>query len=46
MQKKIYQQPKMEVVELNHTDIICTSFTPQNEEYEEVNESVTNSWFN
>ena len=25
MKKKIYQQPKMEVVQLDHADIICTS---------------------
>ena len=25
MKKKIYKQPKMEVVQLDHADIICTS---------------------
>lgn len=25
MKKKIYQQPKMEVVEIDQADIICTS---------------------
>ena len=25
MKKKTYQQPKMEVVQLDHADIICTS---------------------
>ncbi len=48
MKKKTYEQPKMKVVELEQTDIICTSqfLSPQNESYEEENESVTNSWFN
>ena len=27
MKKKTYQQPKMEVVEIEQTDIICTSGT-------------------
>ena len=28
MKKKIYQQPKMEVVEIEEADIICTSGQP------------------
>ena len=48
MKKKTYQQPKMKVVEIDHADIICTSQfpSPQNESYDEVEESVTSGWFN
>ena len=39
MKKKTYQQPKMEVVQLDQADIICTSTqtysSPVFEEYEE-----------
>ena len=44
MKKKTYQKPEMEVVEIEQTDIICSSQfpSPQNESYEE---SVTNGWF-
>ena len=49
MKKKTYQQPEMKVVKLEQTDIICTSqygVTPQNESYDEEQESVVNGWYN
>ena len=48
MKKKTYKQPKMKVVKLEQTDIICTSQfpSPQNEGYDEEEESVTDSWYN
>ena len=48
MKKKNYEQPRVEVAELEQTDFICASeykSTPdQNESYEEVLE--TNDWYN
>ena len=44
--KKAYQQPRMKVVEIDSSDIICTSPTPKgrsNEGYEDGN---TDDWFN
>lgn len=46
--KKAYQQPQMKVVEIDSSDIICTSPDPSprgrsNESYEEGN---TDDWFN
>ena len=41
MKKKTYEQPKMEVVEIEQADIIATSL--QNESYEEGN---TGGWYN
>ena len=48
MKKKTYQQPEMKIVELEQMDIICTSQfpSPQNESYDEEEESVTNGWYN
>ena len=48
MKKKTYQQPKMKVVVMEQTDIICSSQfpSPQNESYEELEESATDGWFN
>ncbi len=41
--KKAYQQPRIKVVEIDSSDIICTSPTPQNESYEDGD---TDDWFN
>ena len=48
MKKKMYQQPEMKVVELESPEILAGSQTPspQTESYEEVEESVTNAWYN
>lgn len=35
MKKKAYEQPKMEVVEIDHADIICTSDISTQAEFEE-----------
>lgn len=40
MKKETYEQPKMEVVKLEQTDIICTS---QTEPYQDGN---TDGWYN
>ena len=40
MKKKTYQQPEMKVVEIEQTDIICTS---QTEPYQDGN---TDGWYN
>ena len=47
MQKKFYKQPEMKVIEIDSSDIICTSQfpSPQNERYEE-EEEVNSIWFN
>lgn len=34
MKKKNYESPEMRLVELKHADIICTSTTSANEDYE------------
>ena len=46
--KKTYHEPVMKVVMLGKADIIATSQfpSPQNESYDEVEESVTSGWFN
>ena len=49
MKKATYVQPRMKVVKLESTEIICTSGdmqSLQNEKYDEVEETVTNGWFN
>ena len=46
MKKKTYERPEIQVVEMSAADIICTSTVLQNEGYDELDESVTDSWFN
>lgn len=50
MKKNNYEQPRVEVAELEQTDFICASpftSTPNpNESYVEVEEVVTNDWYN
>lgn len=47
--RKSYAKPRMEASQLKSSSIICSSETTpttQNEEYEEVSTTVTDSWFN
>lgn len=50
MEKKIYKQPIARVIEINPSAILAGSdsdpVSAQTEEYEEVNESVTDDWYN
>ncbi len=41
--KKLYFKPEFKVVEIKEADIIATSTSAQNEDYEEVS---TSGWFN
>lgn len=41
-QRKPYAMPQMKLVKINQADIICTSPSAQNEEYEDGN---TEGWF-
>ena len=47
MKKKTYEQPQVEVVKAEPAGVICMSqfSNPQNESYEEVDESVTDGWY-
>lgn len=48
MEKKCYLRPTVRVVKLDSASIIATSQTfenQQNESYEEVGQSTTDSWF-
>lgn len=50
MKKKTYEHPRLEVVVVSQSELICTSpkefpATPQNETYEEEQETVTKGWY-
>lgn len=44
MKKKTYQQPKMEVVEIEQTDIICTSDV-QSQSMESYEDGSITDWY-
>ena len=48
MKKKIYQSPTMKVRNLNAHQMLCGSYDTrqQNEIYDEVETTTTDSWFN
>ena len=48
MKKKIYQSPQMKVVEVKAQQMLCGSVSTlqQNELYDEVETTTTDSWFN
>lgn len=48
MKKKTYQQPQAEIMEAKPANIILSTSqfpNPQNESYDEVDESVTDGWY-
>lgn len=45
--KKAYQSPRIKVIKIKTQQMLCTSFSAQqqNESYIEVSEETTDSWF-
>ena len=42
MKKKTYEKPQIEVIEVDQTEIICSSLTGDNEEY---GDGSTSDWY-